>query len=657
MFFIQPLIGRIITPHFGGSAQVWSVLLLFFQLTLFFGYLLSHCILRITKKKQVLIYSLLYVLGLIVFSFYSDFSFNWVTQNSPSYSILSYLFVNLFFPCLLISSVSTYFQKAYDFLNLGKAYRLYALSNLGSLICLLLFPLLLEPILDNQELLKTWKLLCAIDLVIIFIILGILYFKNDSGEIKTEKINFDQAKINQIKWILYSAFGTSLLVSVTQYTTSEIAPVPVIWIIPLMIYLISFILIYKKNGIYDHESRTSIIYLTQILIFYFIFSSSLGVGDYLVSFLIYFLALVILHGEIYLIRPNEKYLSTYYLYISLGGALGGIFSNLVLPLLLSINRDYQFSMLLFIILTFYILKKENLSIYKQKRIENLYHFSVLLLTIGGLYILYEKTLMHKHYRNFYGSISIEEYKTHKKLVHGVTTHGIELQNSTVPTSYYHPASPFSLVFNFLKSEKINIDIVNIGLGIGTIASYLENGDNLHFIELDPKIVSIAKNEFSFLKKSKGNISIDIGDGRKVLERDNSKYDLVFLDAYNSDAVPVHLLTKEAIEMYMEKLGDKGIILFHLSSRYLNLYKMCDALAKELGLLNLVILDHTNDQFSSKSIYSIMIKSVSHLDKLKARLKSEKYSDLRELKFKKINSKVWTDSYSSIFEILKFKEEI
>ena len=265
--------------------------------------------------------------------------------------------------------------------------------------------------------------------------------------------------------------------------------------------------------------------------------------------------------------------------------------------------------------------------------------------------------MHKHYRNFYGSISIEEYKTHKKLVHGVTTHGIELQNSTVPTSYYHPASPFSLVFNFLKSEKINIDIVNIGLGIGTIASYLENGDNLHFIELDPKIVSIAKNEFSFLKKSKGNISIDIGDGRKVLERDNSKYDLVFLDAYNSDAVPVHLLTKEAIEMYMEKLGDKGIILFHLSSRYLNLYKMCDALAKELGLLNVVILDHTIDQFSSKSIYSIMIKSVSHLDKLKARLKSEKYSDLRELKFKKINSKVWTDSYSSIFEILKFKEEI
>lgn len=661
LFIIQPLISKQLLPAFGGASHVWLGNILFFQGVLLLGYLYSFTLTKISNlRHQVKMH-----LALLCLSFLS-FPIMPKVGNAPSLlsplQILIVLATTIGLPAVLISASSPLFQFWHNHcFKSAFPYRYYALSNFGSLLGLLAFPFLLEPYLGLKIQFTLWSILY---LVFCLCTLSCFALVKKLPLLKGEPPKSPLFKSQILSWLLLAFLSNALLLSVTQIMTQSIMSFPLLWVVPLSLYLITYILTFAAK-----RKPWQTLWCTLFLVAFAVVLTVSSQHQFLLSFQIFIFSLLlfsgcmVLHGELVKRQPAQSHLPAFYLSLAAGGVLGGIFINIIAPLLFTQNWDFYlvlFSVALFIGLT--ILQVET----KQFK----HHFLTLswCFSFIGLSILFGKHLNSAqkdviyHHRNFFGVMEIAQVPASsyrdatRSLRHGHITHGMqftEISKSKLPTSYYSEGSGIghAVAFKRQQNETQTVNYAVIGLGTGTTAALSQKGDCLDFYEIDPDIVRLAKNYFTFLKEAPAKINILQGDGRLTLEQrlqtfGSAQYDVIAVDAFNGDAIPLHLVTLEALQIYQKHLNDNGILAFHISSRYLDLYPPLQALASKLAL-NAYVVHQSQDLKKGISASEWVLLSK---DKSLGAYLFQKHA----LLFKtERTDEIWTDDKSNLLAMIRW----
>lgn len=610
LFIIQPLLAKTLLPLFGGSPAVWLSNLVFYQTALLLGYAYAYFVTKIKRISwQAMVHFGLLALSLLLLPITPAKELATLNLWQPL-TVFAVLGTTLLAPVVVLSATSPLLQFwYYHSYHSDFPYRYYALSNLGSLLGLFAFPLLLEPLFGLKIQLAWWSigyaLFCAGCAICAFITLK----QNKSLEQKIASSAAPVAVSAVFSWLLLTALSSALLLTTSQVMMQNVIGMPLLWVIPLALYLISYIVIFYQPRCYNRPVWISLFLLLSAAIFYLPTHHQLTLLVQIVSFtLLLFSGCMICHGELYSLKPDKQHLTFYYLMMALGGVLGGLFVNLVSPLVF--NEWWDFYGTIFAIFLYLIC----VPISKASLPETPYKASVIkqtllplsLFAFVGLIALLAVTLKKTHadlilvHRNFLGMFEIAERYNNRfdhmrilrngNILHGQQYLAPDLRTSA--TTYYSQKSGIGIAIEYLRQQKINtpmhLRIGAIGLGTGTIAALAHKGDTIRFYELDPDIVTAAKQYFSFLSDSPGKIETVVDDGRLALAKEfqnqgSQQFDIIAVDAFNGDAIPLHLLTKEAFQIYLSHLKPNGILAFHISSRYVDLYPPLQALSSELGL--------------------------------------------------------------------------
>jgi hypothetical protein len=548
-------------------------------------------------------------------------------------------------------------------------YLLYAISNGASLFGLIIYPFLVEPFfsLSTQSIIWT-------GLYLVFIMLNGFQtwrvtgaFNNPVKMVNEPNLTalVKPTRTQVLTWMGLSALGTVLLISTTSRITQEVAVVPFLWVLPLSIYLFSFVLVFSGKRLYNRPVSLIILFISTITFLWIIQGSTRGyVFDLVIYMVLLLIGTIICHGELYQRRPSSEDLTYFYLMVSIGGAVGGIIVNLIIPLVFNGSWEFQISLgFIWILMLIWVLNSPmQINIYFYQLIK----FSVVIITciiIGSTYLQshnYSKANITSN-RNFFGILSVKEdfpgdaNKHRYVLRHGITIHGFQLLSpmmKVLPTGYYVEDSGVGVGFNFHPTRPGRLRIGIIGLGIGVLGVYGEPGDEYIFYEINPAIVSIAEDKyFTYLKDTDSKVDIVLGDGRISLEDElalngSNNFDYLIVDAFNSGSIPTHLLTKEAFELYFKHLKSDGILALHLSNSYLNLRPVVWTLAESLGVQSLTFFNTTDDIRSNPSLWILLTNNDKFLTNPEVlQLSIPRGNDSQIIR-------PWTDDYSNLFQILK-----
>ncbi|HEY3897939.1 MAG TPA: fused MFS/spermidine synthase [Chthoniobacter sp.] len=626
LFLVEPLIARFILPWYGGSPEVWTTCMLFFQVLLLGGYAYAHASDRwLPPRRQLLLHLLLLALALCFLPIAPRESWMPVAGSSPTWRILLLLVTCLGLPYFVLSASAPLVQAWSRHLPLtGSPYRFYALSNVGSILGLLCYPTLIEPHFSRHAQAGWWSVGFALFAVIIGGY-GVMVWKGAAGAVvaKTVKATSKRNRPEPIginrAWLCFGlpACASVLLLAVTNKVCQDIAVVPFLWVLPLVLYLLSFVICFDHPRWYWRPFWVTAFALAVAAIVWRMLGDSIvtpdqpwlfpvawalrkaqglsmfaEIGIYL--FLL-FTCCVVCHGEVFRLRPPVKHLTAYYLLISAGGACGGLFVAVIAPLIFRSYFEFHFGLLVAILLVaFAILGGGELVLSRRSR------GYAWLLTGAGLlavcctfYRDAQSTVQNsiELSRNFYGVVKVfeadsDDPKLHRiALQHGATLHGVQFLSPELrdqPTTYYTPDSGVGLVMkHFPRHSNRRVGIV--GLGAGTLAAYGRAGDCFRFYEINDDVRRLAESRFTFLKDTAATVEIAMGDARLSLEREKGQqFDILVLDAFNSDSIPVHLLTREAFEVYRRHLKPDGVIAVHISNRSVNLEPVLMLVARHFG---------------------------------------------------------------------------
>ena len=601
IFNLQPMISKIILPFFGGSSYIWITCLIFFQSLLLAGYATSHFIAKnTTLAKQVVFYALLIILSLLLIPIQIRFIH---TDSSPVAAILVLLFVSAGLPYFLLSTTSPTVQHwivAEKKDRERNPYVQYAVSNAGSLAGLLSYPFVIEPLLSNsrQTKLWSWGYILYTLLLVSCLIRYISASRNIAPAVSSNPGSYhDQhfkkiAAQTKIKWLYQAMIPCASLVVFTNYMTVDIANFPLLWVLPLCVYLISFIICFLWPAVSRPGSIRTLSLLFPVIVMSIILFGNLKVGlawKILVSLVSLTAICMFFHGNLEQSKPEPKNLTSFYLYLSMGGCLGGILAGIAAPMMFSSIVEFHMVIIasFFFMLWPYVAKA-------RKKIRIVFQTALWLL-VAATYLSQEVFLppsLVLQDRSFYGTYRVVDYQaisdkhlTHRILYMGTTNHGGQArdsENNLYPIAYYHEHTGVGK--SLLKIPNLK-NIGMVGLGTGVLSLYGKKGQHFDFFEIDPIVVNIAKQCFDNLKSSAADIRYFIGDARITLrERPKNHYDMLVMDAFSSGAIPTHLLTFEAIQELLEILKTDGVILYHISSRYLNLLPVLECNARKLGLL-------------------------------------------------------------------------
>ena len=597
LFISEPLIGRLLLPVWGGAVHVWLICLMFFQGMLLLGYLYAHFI-----APRIGFWHLCFlVLPFINLPFRIGTE---LSSQSSIPSLLILLLSHFALPFTVLSTTAVVVQSWMARSYLGQTvepYPLYAASNAGSLIGLLSYPFLLEPFMGVRIQSLIWALCYAV----LLILLSVTFYVLRSGQ-KKEMTSFskgphrmaDKAPLLSTYgiWLLLSGLPSGLLLTVTSFISMEIGSFPMIWVFPLASYLASFIVTFRTEA--KIPELLKILWPEILLIaaaFYFV-----GPDNFvtiLACFATFFVVCVLAHGKLYEKRPPVRWLTNFYLTIALGGFLGGVSVSLIAPLLFNGYLEYLILLFLLGVFFWYLHDRSfeefwrKASLFKRTGRIALVGVVITLLAMGTSHLLHE-TVRYRH-RNFYGIYRIvddlsfdKKLGDMRKLVHGKTLHGAQMLDPSaqrVPVSYYYQGGGFADVYD---SAPKPFRTAVIGLGAGVICTYAEPGDAVTFYEIDPDNYEIAKKWFTYLRGCKGMVKVVAGDGRVSMSntlKDESKYDVITIDAFTGSGIPIHLLTREAMEVYLNRLAENGVILFHISNDFYNLRPVIKSTSQALNL--------------------------------------------------------------------------
>jgi hypothetical protein len=599
LFWMEPLVGRMLTPYFGGAANVWLLCLMFFQAMLLLGYLYAHLL-----AKKVGPYHLLLLLVPFVnlpLRIHAEFN-----PYSPLWNVLSTLITYVALPFVVLSTTAVVAQSWLSRSAAGRSYEpypLYAASNAGALIALIGYTFLVEPFLGLRQLSLAWTGVYIIYAFFVasawFLLRPAKEYKDHPGE--TEKSSWQKviASGKYWRWFVLSALPSAYLLAVTNLITLEIGSFPLTWVFPLALYLASFIVTFRTSGgVPRLLNRLWPEILLCALLCYFLGATYFGLVIFgsLASF---FMICCLAHGNLYELRPPENHLTAFYLAIALGGWVGGAFVSLLAPIVFVGLFEYPVLLGLFFIAFYDRQPRSIMAIWPKSSwvfggVRILLIGILAFLTIKGAWVFARDNVIYR-YRNFYGiyrvidsSILFEGIPTGiRKLAHGMTLHGAQLldgKNHLTPITYYHKGGAIADVFESIESPR---RIAVIGLGSGVTAAFIKKEDSITFYELDPDNLEIAQLCFTFWDECQGKIDLVVGDGRLSLQnkvKGGSLYDLIHVDAFSGDGIPTNLLTREAIEIYLSRLSPKGIILFHVSNRNYELRPVIKSIARDLKLL-------------------------------------------------------------------------
>jgi spermidine synthase len=653
-----------ILPYFGGGAAVWTACLLFFQAFLLLGYGYAHLLTQLTSRKKQLFFHLTLLALSIYFLPLGLSSLSLVQLNeAPLWQILALLSSTIGLPYLLLSSTGPLVQRWYSDIENNPPYRLYSLSNLASLLALISFPFCFEWLLTTEQQSTYWSAIYGL-YCLGFIALGIYIISdNHQRPQKTSTVSSGNDFINtsskavQLLWLAFSAVGVIMLVSTTNAMTQNIPPVPFLWILPLCLYLLSFIISFHSATWYVRWYWLGLFVFTACIgIFIYFIGSQFSIVTQIVMYSsILFSACMICHGELANLKPNSAQLTWYYLLISVGGFLGSAFVVFVAQ-----NVFQQFLEFPLAIITVFVLLSFTIY-YQQKKLTALLKISLLsALVCSTMFVLlnaqFLKTDIYNS-RNFYGLLAIKEVtindKKERRLIDGTTSHGtqsMEIGQQHIPLSYYRESTGIALALQKLSANN-SIYAGLIGLGAGTLAAYGKIGDRYRFYELNPAVINVANDYFSYLDDSKATIELVLGDGRVSLSRENQQgishqFDILVIDAFSGDSIPQHLLTVEALQLYWQQLKAGGVLAIHISNSHLNLLPLmrgfADKFSKELRYFKTKAIN--NNQHDTQWVW--LTNNQSLLNNTTVKAYSTAWSNSRQAPL------LWTDNYSNLMSVLK-----
>ncbi len=584
LFLIQPIFAKLILPWFGGSSAVWATCLVFFQTALLAGYLYAHLLSqRSTVRQQPFIHIALLAAALLLLPVMPGERWKPSGTGDPTWQILAMLAAVLGLPYFLLSATSPLLQKwlARDG---SQPYRLFALSNVGALLGLAAYPLLIEPYISTRTQDVWWSygfaafvLLCA----------AAAWISRPRTDVLIETETTTGPRQSAIPWLLLSAAGSMMLVSTTNQLTQNVAAVPFLWILPLAAYLLSFIICFESPRWYRRGLFLRLLAMALAALAYALYDvrESLAIVVEIPLFTIgLFIVCMFCHGELSRLKPGSSQLTSFYLMIALGGAIGAILAGLLAPRVFSGIHEFPVSLLLVALLALWINWPEGLTARLLWFTVSAAMLVALIAEIRG----YRKDALIMT-RSFYGSLRVVESirggGLARTLYHGIVGHGAQYQDPAKrrePTMYFGPQSGAGLALRFCCEGPKHVGI--IGLGTGTLAAYGKPGDDFQFYEINPQVIDLAKSQFTFLSDSQATIHISTGDARLSLERETiPPYDIFLADAFSGDAIPVHLLTREAFALYLSHLKPSGVLAIHVSNSYLRLAPVVGQLAEASGL--------------------------------------------------------------------------
>jgi SAM-dependent methyltransferase len=656
LFLVQPLIARLILPWFGGSAAVWTTCMLFFQVLLLAGYGYAHLL----EKKlpqgrlQPLIHTVLLALAVAMLPIAPSEAWKPAGDDEPISRILFLLAASVGLPYLLVASTSPLLQAWFSRARPGEnPYRLFAVSNLASLIALVGYPFVFEPFLAAGEQVTLWSWLFAA----FGVLCALVAWRTPRPDPVENEATAEPVRAPQVAlWLALSATGSVLLLAVTNHLTQNVAAVPLLWLAPLTLYLVTFIIAFEGGTWYRPQVLWPFVLvwlagMGWILVDAdFHYDLPMQLGMFLPGL---FLGCLFCHGEIYRLRPAPRHLTKFYLVVSAGGALGGLLVAVVAPLAFDAYYELGIGMTVLALLA-------ALRFLELGRVQSIAALGVLM----GVAACAAYDAFHYHRdvrvseRGFYGVLRVKEYgspgePSHlRRLVHGTIMHGEQYlhdERRRFITTYYQETSGIGLAIKS-RQDRGPVRIGVIGLGTGTLAAYGRPGDVYRFYDIDARVVNIARQEFTFLGDSAAKIEVALGDARLTLEREPPQaFDVLAVDAFSSDAIPVHLITGEALGIYLRHVKPDGIVAFHVSNRFLDLIPVVARLASENGAHAVLVNDDPEDEdesLRSRSDWVLVSRDPAALRREPiAKGGGQPAEDRSEWR-------TWTDGYSNLIQILK-----
>jgi hypothetical protein len=715
MFVIQPMFGKILLPLLGGSPAVWNTCMVFYQTILFLGYLYAHVLsMRFSHHQQILIHAVVILVSFLALPLGLPDNVVPPTEGNPAFWLFWILLLAIGLPFFVVSTTGPLIQKW--FANVGHhtshdPYYLYVASNVGSLLALLSYPFLLEPNIGLVQQKTFWSIgYIVLCLFIAGCAFALWKFQQSADSSVADSREEPELNLStRLHWLVLAFVPSSLLLGLTNFISTDIASVPLLWIIPLTLYLLSFVIVFSK---WNDKTHPLMVKLQPIVLLPFIAYSFINPAvlpywlDLGLHLLAFFLAVMVCHGELVKSRPSTRHLTTFYLIMSFAGMLGGMFNTFVAPFVF--NAVYEYPLMIVAALLLRPGMKTAFTDRKQWLLQAT--FPMLLIIVGivvyacvddwsayfdtlgvalillvgltyafrnqpitlalltgalifftmGLHGLMSNTLYQE--RTFFGVLSVRENvlmdeqghpEKYHELFHGTTKHGAQRLAANVsrtPLTYYSVPGPMGQLFKEYDGVDQNWTVGVVGLGAGALTCYAKPGQNWTQYEIDPLVVKIASDPkyFTYLSQCGQNSTMQVGDARlSLLKEPDAKFDLLVMDAFSSDAVPTHLLTQEALALYFKKLKPNGLLAFHITNRHLAIKKVLADHAKNLHFDGLL------QEFKPKeemplvvaTDWVVMAKNSATLEPL--RVSSSGNWQKLPLSF---DLKPWTDDFTNIVSI-------
>jgi hypothetical protein len=672
LFQVQPLIAKIILPWFGGSAAVWAAALLFFQLSLLAGYAYAHALIKMTKARtQLLVHGTLLLASCALLPILPNATWKPTAIGDPTLRILELLFATIGLPYFLLSSTSPLLQAWYV-RRTGSSvpYRLFALSNFGSMLALLSFPFVVEPNIASRQQAYYWSA-AYVAFAALCLITAWVSREAASPEPATvpastvipDKSGERPTALQLLLWVSLAACASTLLVSITNHMSLNVAPIPLLWVVPLAIYLLTFILAFESDKIYQRW-----IFLPWVApaLGWMAYALYAGEGNFHIKYSIpifcvgLFICCMLCHGELALRKPAPQYLTLFYLMVSVGGAIGGIFVAIIAPRVFNSYLELPIGLVACGVLAVIVLFNVEFFSWGPNPVRFALAIGVGLL--AGYLVrkeLEDRKGYHLFARNFYGELRIrdddvgQDYAL-RNLLHGTINHGSQRLNPEhryEVNSYYAPSSGIGRTMQAKQSlGPVRYGVV--GMGAGVMTGYCRPGDYVRVYEINPLVKSLSdRGEFTFFSHCAGDKEVLMGDARLTMEKqvinDPPNYDVLVIDAFSSDAIPVHLLTKEVMQLYFKLLKPDGVLAVHISNRYLDLAPVCERGAEFVGKKATVVADDASDNtFANSTTWVLITSPDNNVFQNPSFEGANMYPATAAATFRG-----WTDDYSSILPIL------
>ncbi|MBI5570581.1 MAG: fused MFS/spermidine synthase [Desulfomonile tiedjei] len=715
VFWVQPMFGKRILPLLGGTPGVWNTCLVFFQASLLLGYLYAHAQQRyLSLHKQVLTHLILLSIGLIALPI--GVPQGWIppVTDNPVPWLLILLVTALGLPCTLLSATApllqSWFSRSLD-RDAGDPYFLYVASNIGSLVGLLGYPFAIEANVSLVKQALAWSGGYILLLVLVAVGGLLLFHRGLRPPLHAENDSPAPSSALRLRWLLLAAVPSSLLQSVTSHVTLDLASVPLLWVLPLTVYLVSFILVFARRQWIPHDLMVGIhvAVLTLLVILVFFVGTRHVLVALPLNIAVLFSTAMVLHGELVRLRPSAGHLTEFYLWLALGGVVGGFLCGIVAPMVFSSLAEYPLSLILAAIMTPAVKTgKDRFSwrpadlatplvlvlltgcgvwaaqTWGDAPVGSIYRAAVIVpagfavwwfsvrrrvqlgilitaLVVTGVLLPLTGGQTINQQRNFFGLLKVvkDEPRGLTVLLHGTTIHGSQFMYPEAfrePTSYFYRGGPVGDVFSCLHEDPRGLRVGVAGLGTGTMSCYARPQDTWYFYEIDPAVARVARDEgyFTYLYECPARVEIVLGDARlSMAYAPPGFFDVIVLDAFSSDSIPIHLLTREALALYLAKLAPSGLLVAHISNRYLDLRPVLSDLAHDAGLVGGVRTEDLSaaDQLAfgaSGSTWAVLARSWKDLSCV---AKNHEWKNMLVGK----RNPPWTDDYSSIFRCLKIEK--